>query len=136
MPPLHSVLLVDDDPTTNFLNGLLLQRLNVTERVLVAENGQQALAVLGRECPSPAGHCPCLVLLDLNMPVMNGLEFLDAFLQLPPAQRAGTVVAVLTTSVHPRDLSHVQASPIAGVLTKPLTEAQVRELLHTHFPSA
>lgn len=135
MPPLHCVLLVDDDPTTNFLNRLLLQRLGVAEQVLVAENGQEALDLLDRECCPPAGQCPALILLDLNMPVMGGLEFLEAFWQRPLALRHGAVVAVLTTSVSPRDLTHVQQLPIAGVLTKPLTEAQVRELLHAHFPA-
>ncbi|UOQ69524.1 response regulator [Hymenobacter volaticus] len=78
--------------------------------------------------------CPALILLDLNMPVMNGLEFLEAYEQLDWLQRQAIVVVVLTTSGNPQDLARVQLLPIAGTLTKPLTEAKVRDLLQTHFP--
>lgn len=46
MPPLPSVLLVDDDPTTNFLNKLLLMRMGVAEQMLLAENGERTLRTL------------------------------------------------------------------------------------------
>ena len=96
---LSSVLLVDDDSTTNFLNKLLLTTtMQVTQQVLLAENGQQALQVLQQTCAEPAASCPPLILLDLNMPVMNGRAFLECYAQLPLAQRQGTVVVLLTTS--------------------------------------
>ena len=133
MTKLASVLLVDDDSTTNYLNKLLLNRLGVTEQLLVAENGREALATLAQAFPGPGG--PTLLLLDINMPVMNGIEFLEAYQQLPPAQRHATVIVLLTTSVHPRDLAHVQTMPIVGALDKPLTETKVRSLLAQHFPA-
>jgi CheY-like chemotaxis protein len=63
MPFLTSVLLVDDDPTTNFINKLLLTRMGVAEQVLVAENGEQALRTLDQTCTASASAaCPCLIL--------------------------------------------------------------------------
>ncbi|MGI4883330.1 MAG: hypothetical protein ACRYFR_00025 [Janthinobacterium lividum] len=53
MPQLSCVLLVDDDPTTNFLNQLLLKNMAVAGRCLVAENGAQALALLDAACATP-----------------------------------------------------------------------------------
>ena len=134
MPALTSILLVDDDPTTNFLNQLLLTRLQVAEQVLVAENGEQALRTVVQACLDPAAMaCPQLILLDMNMPVMNGLAFLEAYQQLPLAQRQAIVIVLLTTSLHERDLAQAQLLPIAGFLNKPLTREKVMTVLRQHF---
>lgn len=135
MPKLASILLVDDDSTTNYLNKILLNRLQIAEQLLVAENGREALDTLTQVCPSPSSNCPALILLDLNMPVMNGIEFLEAYQQLPLTQRQAIVVVLLTTSVSSRDLTRVQTLPIAGTLTKPLTEDKIHALLQQHFSS-
>jgi CheY-like chemotaxis protein len=134
MPPLTSVLLVDDDPTTNFLNKMLLTRMGVTEQVLVAENGEQALRTLDQTCSASAtAACPRLILLDMNMPVLNGLAFLEAYVQMPLAHQQAIVIVMLTTSLHPVDLARAQALPIAGFLNKPLTKEKVTALLQQHF---
>jgi len=137
MLPLASVLLVDDDPTTNFLNKLLFTRMGVAQQVLVAENGEQALRLLHQTCAAPESDtCPQLILLDMNMPVLNGLGFLEAYAHLPLAQQQTTVIVVLTTSLHPADIARAQQLPIAGFLTKPLTQEKVATLLDQHFNSA
>ena len=137
MPKLRSVLLVDDDRTTNFLNQLLLNKMAVAEQILLAENGEQALRILSQHCQEPAGPgCPQLVLLDMNMPVLNGLAFLEIFAQLPQMQQQAIVIVMLTSSLHPLDLRRVQELPIAGFLTKPLTKEKVAALLAEHFPAS
>ncbi|SMB81456.1 response regulator receiver protein [Hymenobacter roseosalivarius DSM 11622] len=134
MPQLPCVLLVDDDETTNYLNRLLLERLGVAARILVAPNGRQALDLLPEHCPEPgAPTCPVLILLDINMPVMNGFEFLEAYAQLPPARRGASVVLMLTTSLNPRDAERLRTLPVAGTIAKPLSKAKVAQLLHEHF---
>lgn len=130
MPQLSCVLLVDDDPTTNFLNQLLLKNMAVAGRCLVAENGAQALALLDG---ARAVLGPVLVLLDVNMPVLGGIAFLEAYQRLPVAQRTAVVVVVLTTTLHPHDLARLQALPIAGLISKPLTRPKMEELLALHF---
>jgi CheY-like chemotaxis protein len=134
MQPLASVLLVDDDPTTNFLHKLLLTRMAVAEQVLVAENGEQALRTLVQACTgTDNAACLRLILLDMNMPVLNGLAFLEAYVQLPLGQQQAIVIIMLTTSLHPVDLARAQELPIAGFLNKPLTQAKVTTLLEQHF---
>jgi CheY-like chemotaxis protein len=62
MLPLASVLLVDDDPTTNFLPEHLLLRMGVAEQVLGAENGEQALRTLAQTCSlSVNDTCPASI---------------------------------------------------------------------------
>jgi CheY-like chemotaxis protein len=134
MLPLSSVLLVDDDPTTNFLNKLLLTRMGVAKQVLVAENGEQALRTLAQTCSASVNPlCPRLILLDMNMPVLNGLAFLEAYVQMPLAHQQAIVIVMLTTSLHPVDLARVEQLPIDGFLNKPLTQEKVIALLQQHF---
>lgn len=127
MQKLSCILLVDDDPTTNFLHEQLLLSLGVTDHCLVAENGEQALALLA-EVDEPL--VPALVLLDVHMPVMGGVEFLEAYVQpaTPPP-----VIVVLTTSVHPHDRSRLAELSVANCITKPLTREKVNGLLQQHF---
>jgi CheY-like chemotaxis protein len=134
MPQVSSILLVDDDDTTNFLNQTLIRRAQVTDQILVATNGLEALRVLHDTCSPANTQCPALILLDVNMPVMNGIEFLEAYQKLPLLEQHSIVIVRLTTTVLTRDLERVQQLPIASVLDKPLTSDKLRLLVDKHFP--
>ncbi|GAA4506020.1 response regulator [Hymenobacter ginsengisoli] len=137
MTPLPCVLLVDDDATTNFLNRSLLTRLGVAERIVVAEDGEQALAELRQHCSPPTPGCPALILLDVNMPGMNGIEFLEEYQHLELAAQPAIVIVMLTSSLHPRDVQRVaQLGIVADFISKPLTAEKVGTLLQAYFPPA
>lgn len=134
MPAIRCTLLVDDDPTTNYLNRKLLQRLAVTVQVREALNGQEALALLATSCTTPeAPACPTLIFLDINMPVMGGFEFLETYQQQPLTQHP-IIIIMLTTSLHPADVQRANRLPVAGFLTKPLTAEKIQQVLADHFP--
>ena len=133
MQKLRSVLLVDDDPTNNFLNQRLLKRLNVAEEVVVAKNGQDALALLQPADDAASPSFPSLILLDIQMPIMNGIEFLQAYELLPVAWRCNTTVVMLSTSVDARDLSQLETLPVTGRISKPLTPEKLATVLQLHF---
>ena len=137
MPSIRCTLLVDDDPTTNYLNRKLLQRLAVTVQVREALNGREALDLLAASCTAPeAPACPALIFLDVNMPVMDGFAFLEAYQQLPLAQQRAIVIVMLTTSLHSADVQRAAQLPVAGFLTKPLTAEKVAQVLADHFPGS
>ncbi|QHT65304.1 response regulator [Rhodocytophaga rosea] len=133
MEKIKCILLVDDDPTTNFVNETLLEDLQVSEQVLIAYNGKEALKLIQNECESDL--CPELILLDINMPVMNGFEFLKAYQRLEFAHKQSVVIVMLTTSLNPGDIKQIDELPlkIKGFLNKPLTEQMVRNLFQKHF---
>ena len=134
MAAISCALLVDDDDTTNYLNSKLLRRMAISDEVLVAVNGQQALDLLHVHCELPTSSaCPALILLDVNMPLMNGFEFLRAYAQRPERTNPTVVIIMLTTSLNPNDLEQIQGLPIQGYLTKPLTRDKVNQVLQEHF---
>lgn len=129
-----AVLLVDDDAATNYCNQRLLQRMQVSREVLVASNADDALAVLHARCAHPVtAACPTLILLDFNMPLRNGFEFLRAFTQLHSTLPQSFVVVLLTALPLDPGLVQAQHLPVTAVLTKPLTPEAVNQLLCNYF---
>jgi CheY-like chemotaxis protein len=96
--------------------------------VLVAGNGQVALDLLHTHCARATSlTCPALILLDMNMPLMNGFGFLQAYAQRAPTENPAVVIILLTTSLHPKDVAQMQHLPIHGHLTKPLTRDKIAQ---------
>src|SRR4051794_9047481 len=115
---LNCILLIDDDEPTNFLNKITVEQAGCSQHVQVVQSGQEALDYLQRKGRYAAGTTnpyPDLIFLDINMPSMDGWEFLARYRELPPEQRAGIILIMLTTSLNPDDELRTKAIPeIAG----------------------
>jgi CheY-like chemotaxis protein len=134
MKRLSGILLIDDNETSNFLNERLLKRMDLTDHIQVVTNGKQALDYLEKLSHEPGRKVkPELILLDINMPVLDGFEFLDLFQQLDARFREGIRIAMLSTSNHPQDTGKASEYH-AFYLTKPLTIEKVEALLVRLFP--
>ena len=129
MEKLPFILLVDDEPATNYVNERLLYQLGVAEEVLSVDDSGEALLLLSRDPPLE----PTLLLLDVNMPGLDGIEFVEAFQRLPPSQQAATRIVLLTGGMASQDLARLNELPIAGLIIKPLTREKIAELLQLHF---
>ena len=116
MNPDFSILLVDDDEVDRELVQRALRTAGINNPVTAASNGLEALAVLRGEDPRKTLDRPTLVLLDLNMPQMNGFEFLGT-LRADPSL-SGVVVFVLSTSTRQEDIEQCQRYHVAGYMSK------------------
>lgn len=127
------VLLIDDDPTTNFLHRRIIQRTDNTLQVMEALNGEEALLCLRENLQSglPAPH---YIFLDINMPELDGWGFLEAYRQLPEDWRSSCRLYMLTTSLNPDD--HMRArtyAEVEGILDKIMSQQTFHELLQNRI---
>jgi CheY-like chemotaxis protein len=131
MEKLNCILLIDDDPVTNYLHESLIQSVLETGQILIARNGEEGLKMVNKGCPD--GEAPALILVDLNMPVMDGIGFLKHYKEWAEQYPSPSVVAVLTTSTNPRDIEKVAQLEIAPLLPKPLQEEHLQTLVEAYW---
>jgi len=131
MTKINSILLVDDDQINNFINKRIINKLGIADEVKTALNGEEALNYIQQHCQN-TGQCPELIFLDINMPVMNGFEFLNEFDSLPLNNKDEVKIIVLTTSTNPGDLQKLKDYRIKGFLNKPLTEKKIWEAINQY----
>ncbi|MCA9617149.1 MAG: response regulator [Myxococcales bacterium] len=128
MPDAPLILLVDDSPADNFLHRLVIRETLSDARVEEAMNGEQALARL-RAASAGDAPTPTLLLLDINMPRMNGWEFLEAAAEESLFGDC-VVVALLTTSIDPAEKERSKTFGVVRAhLEKPLTAEALREVI-------
>lgn len=70
-------MLVDDDDSTNYLHKIIIEEMRITEQISIARNGQEALDKISDHIKDD--QCLDLIFLDINMPVMDGFEFLQEY---------------------------------------------------------
>ena len=114
---LKCILLIDDNPDDNFYHERVINKCNAAENVLAKTSGMEALDFL--KSKSDADSPPELILLDINMPKMNGIEFLTELRADPQLKQ--TPVVILTTSSEDRDRVDAYNLNVAGYLLKPIT---------------
>jgi CheY-like chemotaxis protein len=132
MKQLNCILLIDDDEPTNFLNKMTLEQSNCVRHIRIAPSGQAALDYLR----GSADECfrPDLIFLDINMPAMDGWEFLAQYRTLPQERKADTVLILLTTSLNPDDEKRTLTIPeVSGFEHKPLNNVRLEQLLNKYF---
>jgi CheY-like chemotaxis protein len=138
-PRLNCVLVIDDDEPTNYFNRMILESRGCAEHVKAVQTGKEALEYLTTAANEPyagagAYPCPDLILLDINMPAMDGWEFLERYRKLDEVQRGKIVIVMLTTSLYPDDITRARSIPeISAFENKPLTMDKLNKILQRHF---
>lgn len=130
MGQLNNILLIEDDQITNFINQRLLKKVDASYKVTIAQNGLEGIQYI-KNCLANNISLPQLIFLDINMPVMNGFEFLEAFQRLLLDEKI--VIIMLTTSSHIHDMGKLFASGNSHIVSKPLTESKVISILEQYF---
>lgn len=123
---LKEVLVVDDSDADLLYASIVLEAAAVAERVRSFGTAIDALEFLQQ----PGGHEADVILLDINMPEMNGFEFLAAYERLHRSQQAHAVVVMLTSSPDPADKERAATfSCVKGYAVKPITKEDARALI-------
>lgn len=122
------VLLVDDDKICNFITEATLNRLGVTEQIHAVLNGKEALEYINHMLTGDR-LLPDVILLDLNMPLMNGFQFIESFRKLDFPKKEEIKIVVLTSSENPEDIVEVKKLGVDHYLTKPIKENKLLEIL-------
>jgi CheY-like chemotaxis protein len=131
-------MVIDDDEPTNFFTQMILEETGCARHIKIMQSGREALDYLAKsenDCPDPDFPSPDLVFLDINMPAMDGWEFLKEYKKLRKSQRV--IMVMLTTSLFPEDKLKADESPeISGFEHKPLTAEKVHKVLNKYFETA
>jgi CheY-like chemotaxis protein len=130
---LNCVLVIDDDEPTNFLNQIIIENSGCAQFVKAVQSGQEALDYLTAkekvQCPRPD-----LIFLDINMPAMNGWEFLEKYRSLSKEEQGKIMVVMLTTSLFPEDRLKAEDLPeVSGFENKPLTTEKLDNIIRKFF---
>lgn len=127
-----NILLVDDDKIFNFLSEKTITSLGLANEISFASNGKQALDILD-VCKKGQLQMPDIIFLDLDMPVMNGYEFLEAFSKLDLPNKNAITIVVLTSSADPRDIDRTKQLGIRYYYNKPLSRDEIKKLVGQEF---
>ncbi|ALW84859.1 hypothetical protein AUC43_07015 [Hymenobacter sedentarius] len=118
------VLLIDDDTIGVFLTERLLKREGFTDSIASLPSAEEALAFLQNAEPHQLPH---VIFLDLNMPLMDGWEFLEALRPLENRLLGRCHIYILTSSLAHTDLARIKQFPLVdGLINKPLDAAQIQ----------
>ena len=125
MLPLKTVALVDDDPIyTNAFKNLLVS-WQIPNPVIFFENGRQVLDFM---LIKEASAWPDVVLLDLNMPVINGWQFLGQFAAIQPKKNSS--IYLVSSSIWEEDLLRARQNPLVKeFISKPIFKTKLLEIL-------
>ena len=133
----RSILLIDDDVIFNLITKKLFRKAGCSNPIDVVSNGEEALDYLKKILNSDKGNLspkPKLILLDINMPVMDGFEFLKAFGEFPKNHTKNIYVVMLTSSLSQMDFEKAENSPfISDFISKPLNLEKIKILLDKYF---
>ncbi len=119
--------IIEDNLGNIFWLETIMEDVNFCDHLIIFHNGKEALDQLKALIES-GGRLPEIIFLDLNMPVMDGWEFLDEFTLIPTKKQI--LIYIVTSSIDPADIERTKEyEKISGYIVKPVTMDNLREIL-------
>ncbi|HEY6162136.1 MAG TPA: response regulator [Bacteroidia bacterium] len=126
---LDNILVVDDDKIYQLLCKQIIKNANVTNNVISCLSAEEGIDLLKKQEPLPE-----LIFLDINMPGMNGWDFLEAFKRLDKSIRDRVKIVMLSSSVFAADKIRAGTyNEVADYVVKPLTIQRAQEIVKKNF---
>lgn len=124
---MKNILLIDDDNISNFISTKVIERVVPDANVEIALSANQALSILSNQ--EQNGAVPDVILLDLNMPVMDGFDFLGEFSRMAISKERKTRICILSSSLNTKDAERARNLGATDYVIKPPTVEQLEHIL-------
>lgn len=126
---ISKVCLIDDDDIYQFLIKKELKSTQIVNNTMVFSNGAKAMEYIVNAKDEP-DNLPDVIFLDINMPIMNGWEFLDEFVKMRPRLSKEITILIITSSFDPTDMERAKTySEISDYIVKPVTRNRLVNVL-------
>jgi CheY-like chemotaxis protein len=130
---LKQIMLVDDDPNDNYFHQREIKKVITDITIIEKSSGLDALDYLQSNRRN-SEMLPDLIFLDINMPAIDGWEFLEAYDKLDQEIKKGVIIIMLSTSGNPDDiLKATKYSSVSDYITKPLTKEIMESIISRFF---
>lgn len=121
--------IIDDDPISVFGIKRSMKETNFSDNVVVYTNGQDALDGLTKMIDE-GKKLPSIIFLDLNMPIMDGWEFLDDFIKIPNTNTDKVIIFIVSSSMDPRDMIKAKNyKMVNNYILKPILRKDLEKLM-------
>jgi len=122
MNHIKNLALVDDDELFVYLTKMTIEETNLVDLIKVFRNGLEAITYLQENSNNP-DQLPEVILLDLSMPVMDGWQFLEEYIQLKPTIGKKITIYIVSSSISPTDIAKAKSiSEVTDYIIKPVTK--------------
>lgn len=126
---IQSTCIIDDDPIFIYGTKRIMKEVDFCDNILVFNNGQDAIEGL-KELMAKGEDLPEVLFLDLNMPIMNGWEFLEDFVKIPNPVGKKVIIYIISSSIDPRDLERIRNyKMVNNYILKPLSPQDLENVL-------
>lgn len=125
-----TVAIIDDDEVYTFVTSKLIEMNNLADKVITFKDGEEGLEFL-KNNKSIADDLPDFILVDINMPIMDGFQFIEAFAPLKDKLSKNITIYMVSSSVDERDIEKVKTlTQVSGYLIKPMDDKTLKSILN------
>jgi CheY-like chemotaxis protein len=129
----RKVMLIDDNEVDLKINSKIINISKLFDEIILCRSGEEALSYLNLNADDKE-KLPDFILLDIQMPEMDGFEFLDSFKKFPDKLKDKCHVAMLSSTLDFGDIKKAEANPyVIKLLKKPLFPKELEEILTRYF---
>lgn len=132
---IECIILIDDNKHDNFFHRIVIEESGLCEQVMEFEDPVEALEFFKNDYPNARleNSNPWLVFLDINMPKMDGFEFMEKYNKLPDKNRADLVIMMLTTSKMKDEMDRAKNLGVKEFYNKPLEPEMLQDIIDKSY---